>query len=51
MNVDFRLRAFWTNLSLWHKTKQKVWADLIKVISQTDTGPGGKAAKKFIDLN
>lgn len=49
MNVDTSLKAYWANSQLFYQTGEEVWLTLMNILSMTDTGRAGKAARRFLE--
>ena len=51
MAVDERLKPYWNNVLLWHRTGDTTWVGLLDVLAFTDDGPSGRAAKRFVQAH
>ena len=47
MAVDRRLKQYWTNVSLWHRTLDPSWIRFLDVMAMTDEGIAGRMAQRF----
>jgi hypothetical protein len=48
MAVEERLKEYWQNAFLWHRTGEPVWLTLLDLMTHTGKGPGAQAAARLI---
>lgn len=48
MAVDYRLRDYFSNARLFHKTGETLWLQMLATLAEQGTGPGPRAAQALI---
>lgn len=47
-NVDDRLKAYWRNVSNFHRTQDDIWLTFIEIQATESPGVTSRAAQRFV---